>query len=227
MHKLLNMLNNSTLTLIASLPANDYKLAEAAWANGADAVKIHINVEHRASGTVFGRFDDERENIQKILDVARGRPVGIVLGASPEDAERDFEDVVKAGFDFISIYAHHAAPALLDPRVTRMFAADYSYSADEKKYLASYADVFEASLAAPERYGDRLSLRDLISYKALCDAIDPPVVVPTQKNILPSEVAHLHKAGVSAVMIGAIVAGKTVESYGRATAAFRNAIDRN
>ena len=34
--------------LVMSLPRNDPALAEAAWKNGADVVKVHVNVKHHA-----------------------------------------------------------------------------------------------------------------------------------------------------------------------------------
>ena len=40
--------------LAVSLPLNDIALAKAAEEAGADALKIHINVHHDASGTHFG-----------------------------------------------------------------------------------------------------------------------------------------------------------------------------
>jgi hypothetical protein len=46
------------MVLIASLPKNDPALAKAAAAGGADMLKIHLNVEHAASGTKFGSFDE-------------------------------------------------------------------------------------------------------------------------------------------------------------------------
>ena len=222
MHKLFSLLN-SKFTLIASLPANDYRLAEAAWENGADAVKVHINVEHRASGTCFRSFDEEKDNLFKVLETAKG-PVGIVAGSDPESAGRDCVKAVEAGFDFISIYAHHAPPSLLDVEASRMLAADYTYSLNECKLFGEYADIFEASVIAPDLYGARLHARDLFKYRLVCENTSLPVVVPTQKNILPSEVKFLREAGVSAIMIGAIVTGKTTESFGCAVRTFRDAI---
>jgi hypothetical protein len=215
---------NTKFTLIASLPANDYRLAEAAWENGADAVKVHINTEHRASGARFLSFDEEWDDLRKILDNAKG-PVGIVAGSDPETVGRDGPKAAEAGFNFISVYAHHAPPCLSDVGAVKMLAADYSYTADEYLYFARYADVFEASVITPDLYGARLHSRDLMIYASLCGAASLPVVVPTQKHIMPSEVIYLRDAGVSAIMIGAIVAGKTAGSFGRATAAFRQAID--
>jgi hypothetical protein len=222
--KFRTLLAEGRFALIASLPANDPGLARAAWDNGADAVKIHINVNHRAGGVCFGSFDEERPGLEKILNAARG-PVGIVPGAEPAAAEADLEKVLTAGFDFISLYAHHSPLSLLDQGITRMLAADYSYSLDEIKGLASMADIFEASIIRADNYGERLTLRDLTLYKNISALLDVPVVVPTQKKILPGEAAGLFRAGVSAIMIGAVSAGKTPEEFGRKTAEFRKVMD--
>jgi hypothetical protein len=224
MKKFVEIIKANPFSLIASLPANDPALAAAAWENGADVVKIHINVSHRASKTLFKSFAEEKPCLERILAGARG-PVGIVLGGDPASARRDLEDVIKAGFDFVSIYAHHAPVQLLEAPISKMLAADYSYNGEAIKSLASCADIFEASIIAPECYGEDLTVKDISAYKAICAAIDIPVVVPTQKKIQPREVRCLYNAGVSAVMIGAISAGKSVSEFGGKTAEFRKMID--
>ena len=54
MNRLDKALNEAPGQLFVSLPANDIKLAETALASGADGLKVHINVGHRASGNRFG-----------------------------------------------------------------------------------------------------------------------------------------------------------------------------
>ena len=44
------MLTDNRFAVIAALPRNDLALAEAALEGGAQAVKVHCNVWHRASG---------------------------------------------------------------------------------------------------------------------------------------------------------------------------------
>ena len=68
MNPYLKMLENPKMTLIMSLPKNDPALCRAAFEAGADAVKVHINVEHRASGSRFGRLcTTENERTDKIV----------------------------------------------------------------------------------------------------------------------------------------------------------------
>jgi hypothetical protein len=224
MKKFTGIFKDNAFSLIASLPVNDPAMAAAAWENGAHVVKVHINVNHRASKTQFNSFAEERSCLERILAEAQG-PVGLVLGGDPVSARRDLEEVIQAGFDFISIYAHHAPVQLLDGAISKMLAADYSYTGEAIKNFGAYADVFEASIIPPECYGEELTVKDIISYKTICTLLDIPVVVPTQKRILPHEVKHLYHAGVSALMIGAISAGKSISEFGGKTAEFRKTID--
>jgi len=227
MGKILDILGRGKFALIASLPLTDEALAASAWDNGADAIKLHINVTHAASGTDFKNFDAESETIFKILENAHG-PVGIVPGAAVESAESDMNRVMEAGFDFVSIYAHHASELFLNSGVVKMLAADMTYNAEEVRRLIRHADILEASVVPHENYGERLNVRDVINYEILggfCAEEHVPLVIPTQKRILPREVGRLREAGASAIMIGAIVAGRTPSEFGKATAAFRDAID--
>ena len=78
----LSILNQKRPALIASLPGNRLDLAKAAVECGADVVKVHMNVQHRASGLHFGTFEEEKETLQEILSVAKG-PCGIVAHDGP------------------------------------------------------------------------------------------------------------------------------------------------
>lgn len=110
--------NQETSQLVASLPGNRLDLAKAAVECGADVVKVHMNVQHRASGLHFGTFEEEKETLQEILSVAKG-PCGIVAGNSVQDVERDYRKAFELGFSFVSLYSTAmplsvlATPALL------------------------------------------------------------------------------------------------------------------
>ena len=62
----LSILNQKRPALIASLPGNRLDLAKAAVECGADVVKVHMNVQHRASGLHFGTFEVDKETLQEI-----------------------------------------------------------------------------------------------------------------------------------------------------------------
>jgi hypothetical protein len=91
--------------LIVSLPQNSPEMARAAAEAGADALKVHTNVKHEASGTVFGSLAEERDNLQRIL--ALGLPTGIVPGvASSLPSREDMAELEAMGLDFFDLYDH-------------------------------------------------------------------------------------------------------------------------
>ncbi|WP_429149335.1 hypothetical protein [Anaerotaenia torta] len=209
------------------MPANDSELARIAWEEGADAVKVHINVSHRASKNHYASFEEEKQELLQILADAKG-PCGIVAGCDVETVIQDYRNATEAGYSFVSLYAHDMPLCLLeDPSIVKMVAFDSSYDMAYLKNLEKLgADVFEASVMQPESYGTRLSMRELLQYADICGRTSLPVLVPTQRDIKPHEVGHLLACGVKATMIGAIVTGKTPDSVRKAVAEFRNAIDK-
>jgi len=223
-HELLKAKKHS---LVISLPANDAKLAEVSWAQGVDAVKVHINVAHKASGTAFGSFEQEKNVLKQILAEAKG-PCGIVPGVGVDVVAGDYKNAIDAGFNFTSLYAHDMPISLAnESSISKMVAFDGSYEIDDLKYLERCkADVFEASIVQSETYGQALSFRELVRYARICESTNLPVLVPTQRKILSSEVGNLISCGVRATMIGAIVTGSAEESIKRAVAEYRNAIDK-
>ena len=226
MTRFADMLTHKKLTLIMSLPENQPALCRAAFEEGADVVKVHINVEHRASGTHFGSLEQERAVLEEMLEKAKG-PMGLVPGASVETAMADLPAAAEMGFDFFSIYAHHMPVGIPVRGQTWMVACDGTYAPEEVSAMERMgAGVVEASIMPGSEYGQPLCMRDLLRYRALADRTSLPVVVPTQRLILPQQLQALGQTGVRGLMIGAVVTGRTEESIRRAVNAFRNAIDR-
>lgn len=227
MHRFKEMLLEGRFPLVMSLPANDPALARVAWDAGADVVKVHINVKHRASQTLFGGLDVERGPIEAMLADAGG-PMGIVLGTACDVAEGALPEAVSLGFDFLSLYGHHATPAVMGAGgIDKMIAPDYSWADWEVAGLeAAGADVLEASVMDPDSYGQRLSVRELVRYRHLHELCGLPMVVPTQRAVRPSELPALREAGAAAIMIGAVVTGRDEAGIAAAVEAFRAEIDR-
>lgn len=226
MNEYLNLLASPKITLIMSLPQNDTALCRAVFEEGADAVKVHINVEHRASGSRFGRLAEERPALEKMLAEAKG-PMGLMIGASVEAAAQDVEAASQMGFDFFSVYAHHMPVIGPTPSQAWMVACDGSYSLDEVAAMQRVgAQVLEASIMPGAEYGFPLSLRDLMRYSALRAHTQLPIVIPTQRAIRPEELRALASIGMNGLMIGAVVTGQEEASIRKTVRAFRNAIDR-
>lgn len=220
------LFQSSKLALIASLPENRWEFVQAAVEGGADAVKMHINVAHRASGTQFGTLE---ENLD-ILTRAAGSsvPVGIVPGDALDKVRKeDVERLAQIGANFVSLYAHHTPAWLLgEPRLAKMIAVDGSYSSGRVRHLLQLdIDALEASCVPPDQYGTLLHAADLAVYAELSSLSSKPVVVPTQKKIFPEDLGALKNTGVKGLMIGAVVAGTTPDSFYETTWQFRKKID--
>lgn len=218
------------MALIASLPANDPDLARAALEGGADVIKVHINLEHRASHTHFGSLAEERPALEVITRLAAGRPCGIVPGNDPTrlDAE-ELRALPELGFDFLSLYLRDAPAGLLPPSTVleRMLAL----SSEDALELAGGLDrvdmqVCELSIMAKETYGQPLTALDLARFALVRARTRLPLVAPTQHFFTPAALADLAGAGVEAVMLGAIVAGKTPATWREQFSLFRREAER-
>jgi len=224
MNDYLRLLSENKLTLIMSLPKNDPALCEAAFRAGADVVKVHINVEHRASGTHFGRLSEERSALRAMLDSRTG-PMGLVPGGTLEDALLDLDGLAGLPFSFYSLYARNTPPRLLSGEVPVMAACDGGDTLEEIGEMARCgARILEASIVPGAEYGTRLSMRDLMRYGAIVRRANLPVVVPTQRLIAPADVPALIRTGVKGLMIGAVVTGRDRDGIERAVRAFKRAI---
>jgi len=217
--------------LLVSLPRNDVELARAALESGADGVKAHIGLHHHASGLVTGTLDEEADRIAEI--VALGLPVGIVPGAGEGLATRaEMLRLADLGVDFFDLYAEDMPAWMLcmDGCAMSVMVAFSSATSPwglvEHMADASRPTLIEASVMPHEAYGQPLTAADVSLYAEIAHRSGLPVVVPSQKNIQPDEVAALSDAGTAAVLIGAIVTGTEVSGIADATGAFRAAIDK-
>ncbi|WP_366291380.1 hypothetical protein [Paenibacillus sp. AN1007] len=228
MDRLQALLDQKPLSLIVSLPANDPALARAAKEEGADALKVHYNVGHRASGSHFGPLDEYTE----VFDAIRsefGGPLGVVPSGSIEGTRReDVERLAGMGFDFYSIYAHHLPSfMLLNLGLASTFAINDEYDPSLVAGAAHFGfTALEASIVPGKEYGTPLSFADVLHYRRLVQQAGIPVLVPSQRKLVPEDIPVLHHSGVKAIMLGAIVTGKTEDQLRRAVSNFRNAMDR-
>ncbi len=229
MNQLLRQLQTDDFTLLVSLPANDIELARAAFHGGAQGLKVHCNVAHFASGTRFGSWNEERAVITQICELAREHhaSVGIVPGASHEAqlnfaSEDDFADMAQVGVDYFDAYPADApAWTLQQPHLDVMLAAYNGGSLNEIRVLETLGmRLCEASIMAHTEYGQPLNALDLACYHALCDSIQAPVIVPSQKKLMPHDVPLLQQTGARGVLLGAIVVGRDAVSIEAATRAF-------
>lgn len=209
--------------LVVSLPRNDVSLARAAASAGADLLKVHVNVHHRASGTRFGSLDEEEEHLNDVLGV--GLPTGLVPG---EEAMVTPDQIPRLRrFAFLDAYVTRLPLFLYDVGVQVIPAIPHAYPPDALGALAALpGDWLEASLVAPEGYGLDPVADDLVALSRLGQISRRHLIVPTQRRIRPEDLERYFAIPqVWAIMIGAVVTGRTARGIGRTTEAFRRALD--
>lgn len=225
------------MQLIVSLPGNKVELARAAAEAGADALKVHMNVLHHASGIEFGSFAEEAPRVRDILAAVKC-PVGLMPGADPAllPTRAELESLQPAGLDFIDIYAHHMPLWFVELPFRLIIALAHFDGFVEPPYYTTHFiwppesqknrfAMCEASIFPHEEYGEPFTFYDYRRLRVLQEYADVPILVPTQKHITPDDAKWLKRTGTGGLMIGAVVTGTTAESIAKATAEYRKAID--
>jgi hypothetical protein len=225
--RLLNLLRGNKMTLLVALPANSLALAEAAERHGAHALKTHINMTHKASHVRFGTLDEEQDVLNAILQRVKV-PVGIVPGASLDVTPALITRLAGMGMDFFDMFAHFVTPQLFEvPGISRMAAVDSSFDwATIDELTTRDVEMIEGATIPSTGYGERLSIVDLARYRMLRARVHVPLIIPSQRSLVPDDIRRLHDTGAEAVMIGVLSTGTTPEELGPQVSAFREAIEK-
>ncbi|TQK45662.1 hypothetical protein FB479_11351 [Brevibacillus sp. AG162] len=228
MNRFQQALEEKPFLLMVSLPQNDETLARAAMEEGADGLKMHINVYHRASGNRFGPLAEYTDFLQTIRSQFAG-PIGIVPGGSMEELNpEEIKQFDSLGIDFISIYGHHLPASLLKiGGVTSTFAIDDQFDLNRLEAVKHFPmTALEASIIPGSEYGTRLTFADLLTYRYIVEKAGIPIIVPTQRKIVAEDMEALRETGVRVLLAGAMAIGRTEDEIRRSIHALRNAIEK-
>ncbi len=197
--------------IIVSLPRNDLALAKVAFDCGADQVKVHANVEHKASGTRFGTWQEELPIIREILALGL---TGLMPGSVETLSPQDMVEAEQLGIAFIDIYNTDMPAWMLDSTLPKMIAIGHGSSLEEVTQAnALGANFIEASVVSYTDYGKPLTVYDLGLYRQIVQASPKPVYVPSQKRLVPDDLKRLSDIGVQGVILGTLSLGSTPDSF--------------
>ena len=199
-------LTDGSFPVIVSLARHDLELAKAALDGGATAIKTHLNAYHRATGTTFGSFAEERPFFEELAKL--GCPLLVMAGQETVPSAEEMDALHDLGFEGFNVYVDHLQPHLLRSKLRPMPAlASTSSPEDVAKISAIPGCIIEASIMPFERYRTPMTQADLDRYAAIVAAVDVPVIVPSQLQLTPADGKALRDAGIAAVLMGAIVTG--------------------
>lgn len=209
--KLYTALTTGEFPIIVSLARHDLDLAKAALDGGAYALKTHLNAYHRATGTTFGGFAEERSFFEALSRL--GCPLLVMAGQETVPSAEEMDALADLGFEGFNVYVDHMQPHLLTSRLRPMPALSATSTPDDIKQIAALPGcVVEASIMPFERYRTAMTDADLERYAAVVDVVDVPVIVPSQLALTPQDAIRLREAGIAAPLLGAIVTGDTPRS---------------
>lgn len=209
--KLTRALRGGEFPVIVSLARHDIDLAKAAIGAGASAIKVHLNAYHRATGTTFGSFAEERPFYEKLATL--GVPLLVMAGQEKVPSTEEMDVLADLGFEGFNIYFSDMQPHLLQSRLRPMPAlGENSTDDDLRKILEIPGAMMEASVASFADYGKPLNEADLARYKEITTKAGIPVIAPSQKKFTPEDMPKLKAAGIAAPLLGVIVTGTTAES---------------
>ena len=215
--RLYRALTDGSFPVIVSLARHDFDLAKAALDGGAFALKTHLNAFHRATGTTFGSFAQERPFFEQLAKL--GCPLLVMAGQEIVPSAEEMDALADLGFEGFNVYVDHLQPHLLRSKLRPMPAlSSTSTDADITRIAAIPGCIIEASIMPFERYRTAMTDADLARYRHIAEAVDVPVIVPSQLSLTPSDAVRLRAAGIAAPLLGAIVTGDTPQSM---TAAVR------
>lgn len=215
------------MPIIVSLPENNVDLAKIAVDAGADALKVHINVNHRASGNEFKNTDYYLDTFKEIRSLYEG-PFGIVLSDDITKLEGiDLKELKEIGFTYFSQYAKDiSSKLLLQDELAKTVAVDDLFKSNEISAIEDFdLAALELSVVKPEDYGSPLNFNDLALYANYRKNTDLPLIIPSQKKMVPEDLKVLYQIGIDSVMLGAMTIGTTKESIYKTVSSFAEQTD--
>ena len=212
-------LTSGAYPIIVSLARHDLDLAKAALDAGATALKTHLNAFHRATGTTFGSFVEERPFFEELSRL--GCPLLVMAGQETVPSAEEMTALAALGFEGFNVYVDHMQPHLLQSPLRPMPALSATSTPDDVTRIAAMSGcIIEASIMPFERYRTAMSDADLDRYADVVRAVDVPVIVPSQLALTSGDAKRLRQAGIAAPLLGAIVTGDTPQSMQAAVSTF-------
>ncbi|MCB5203986.1 hypothetical protein LH464_16070 [Neorhizobium sp. T786] len=209
--KLTVAMRDGDFPIIVSLARHDLDLAKAALGAGAVALKVHLNAYHRATGTTFGSYAEERPFLEKLAML--GVPLLVMAGQETVPTAQEMDRLAELGFEAFNVYFDHLKPHLLQSQLRPVPAlGEMSTNEDLNAIIAIPGAMMEASVASFADYGTPLGEADFSRYREIVASAGIPVIAPSQKRFVANDIPKLKAAGIAAPLLGVVVTGTTPQS---------------
>ncbi len=204
MSKLIDQLKKKKLTLIVELPQASLEMASAAESAGADAIIIS---------------EDQPGIIGKVKI-----PVGFDLSSREKIDEKEMRSYAK--YDFINFHFEALSAVAKHTKPGKILALNDEYSLDKIVGIENMgAEAIDAAIVPLSQGTHELVVGDLQNYIAIAISSGLPVIIPTQREIKPSEVAIIADTGAKGLLLTKVVLGEDPKDFEKALAEYRMAVD--
>lgn len=202
-------IKNKPFSLIVEIPTISSSYIQAAYENKADFIRIKP----------LSFYD--LQNAQEALKISK-----LLMGLDLVNIKEEIKikDVQK--FSFLTLpFRSRKNQKLENIKLPFLLRLSTLYSLDdivsmEKNTLA----VLEADIVPKPGWGREMINADLQNYISIALASKAPVLVPTQRNILPSEVAILWDAGIKGIILTSEFLDNDIEQFEKKLQDFSAAI---
>ena len=140
--------------------------AKAAVDAGAFGLKFHLNAYHRASGTTFGSFAEERPFIEELAKL--GKPMLVMSGQETQPTLDELNALADYGVEGWNIYLKHVQPHLFEARLKPILALDAD---DNAETVRERLTAYHAQTAPLIAHYDRLSVLERVPAMGSIDGI--------------------------------------------------------
>jgi hypothetical protein len=192
--------------VLMSLGRHDIDLAKAGVDAGVFGIKFHLNAYHRASGTTFGTFAEERPFIEQLAKL--GKPMLVMSGQETQPTLAELDALADYGVEGWNIYLKHVQPHMYQSRLRPILALDSESNEADLRRIATIPNaMLEASVGRFPEYGQLLNDADVARYAEIVAQSGLPVIAPSQKKFTAADMGRLKAAGIGATLCGIIVTG--------------------
>ena len=184
--------------VLVSLGRHDLDLAKAAVDAGIFGIKFHLNAYHRASGSTFGSFVQERPFIEQLARL--GKPMLVMSGQETQPTLDELNALADYGVEGWNIYIKHVQPHLYQSRLKPILALSSESGEDDFAAIRAVPGAMvEASVGRFKEYGQPLNDDDLTRFGAIVAAMGRPVIAPSQKKFTAADIPRIKAAGIGAI----------------------------
>ena len=191
------------MLLVAVLPRNDPRLAEAAARAGADAVAVRICGAATDLLAETGDLGAEEQRIKEtVAAVGKSAIVGLIVGSNGHVSADDLRAAEETGVDFIAAYPQFTPASFLEiSEVGRLAILDQHAGQLARGINDLPIQSALVRIGRPPESPPEMTVLDVALCRSAADAIHRPIIAFPSWKLLPSDLEVLRDAGVEGVAL--------------------------